>query len=110
MSAVQHHSSLLVNGERRDVLAPVSATLLEVLRGPLELTGTKRGCNHGVCGACTVLIDGKLARACLMLAADVGEQAVVTIEGLAGERGLSGCSAHWSRQERSSAASARRDS
>jgi aerobic-type carbon monoxide dehydrogenase small subunit (CoxS/CutS family) len=89
VSAAQHHSSLLVNGERRDVLSPVSATLLEVVRGPLELTGTKRGCNHGVCGACTVLVDGKLARACLMLAADVGDRPVVTIEGVGDERGLS---------------------
>jgi len=84
-----HHSSLDISGERREVLAPASSTLLEVLRGPLELTGTKRGCNHGVCGACTVLIDGKLARACLTLAADVGDQAVLTIEGVGDDRGLS---------------------
>jgi aerobic carbon-monoxide dehydrogenase small subunit len=89
MSAPHHHSTLVVNGEPRDVLAPVATTLLDVLRGPLELTGTKRGCNHGVCGACTVLIDGKLARSCLALAADLGEQAITTIEGLADERGLS---------------------
>jgi aerobic-type carbon monoxide dehydrogenase small subunit (CoxS/CutS family) len=74
------HITLSVNGEPREVLAPASATLLEVLRGPLELTGTKRGCNHGVCGACTVLLDGKLARACLTLAVDVGERAVTTVE------------------------------
>ena len=74
------HITLSVNGESREVLAPASATLLEVLRGPLELTGTKRGCNHGVCGACTVLLDGKLARACLTLAVDVGERAVTTVE------------------------------
>jgi aerobic-type carbon monoxide dehydrogenase small subunit (CoxS/CutS family) len=89
MSTAQHHSSLLVNGERREVIAPATTTLLEVLRGPLELTGTKRGCNHGVCGACTVLIDGKLARACLTLAADLGEQAVLTVEGVGDEHGLS---------------------
>ena len=81
------HSVLAVNGEPHDVLAPVAATLLEVLREQLGLTGSKRGCNHGVCGACTVLVDGRLARSCLMLAADVGERAVVTIEGLAGEGG-----------------------
>jgi aerobic carbon-monoxide dehydrogenase small subunit len=76
------HIELTVNGEQREVLAPASATLLEVLRDRLELTGSKRGCNHGVCGACTVLLDGKLARACLTLAADVGERQVTTIEGI----------------------------
>ena len=61
-----------------------------MLRSELGLTGSKRGCNHGVCGACTVLLDGKLARSCLTLAADVGERPVTTIEGLAGEEGLAG--------------------
>ena len=89
MTSPRVHSVLNVNGEARDVLAPVSATLLDVVRDQLELTGTKRGCNHGVCGACTVLIDGKLARSCLMLAADVGARPVVTIEGVAGPDGLS---------------------
>jgi aerobic-type carbon monoxide dehydrogenase small subunit (CoxS/CutS family) len=74
------HLTLTVNGEQREALAPAAATLLEVLRGPLELTGTKRGCNHGVCGACTVLLDGKLARSCLTLAVDVGERGVTTVE------------------------------
>ena len=89
MTAAKRHAVLLVNGEPHDVLAPVSATLLEVLRDGLELTGTKRGCNHGVCGACTVLVAGRLARACLLLAADVGEQAVVTVEGVAEDGKLS---------------------
>ena len=83
------HTVLTVNGELRDVLAPASATLLEVLRSSLGLTGSKRGCNHGVCGACTVLLDGKLARSCLTLAADVGERPVTTIEGLAGDNDFS---------------------
>ena len=83
------HSVLTVNGECRDVLAPVEATLLEVLRSSLSLTGSKRGCNHGVCGACTVLLDGKLARSCLTLAADVGDRMVTTIEGIAGDAGFS---------------------
>jgi aerobic carbon-monoxide dehydrogenase small subunit len=89
MKAARHHSTLVVNGETQDVLAPVSATLLEVLRDQLELTGTKRGCNHGVCGACTVLMDGQLARSCLLLAIDVGERRITTIEGIADETGLS---------------------
>jgi len=76
------HSALTINGERCEVLAPIEATLLDVLRSSLSLTGSKRGCNHGVCGACTVLLDGKLARSCLTLAADVGDRAVTTIEGV----------------------------
>jgi carbon-monoxide dehydrogenase small subunit len=89
MTMQRLHSTLTVNGEARDVLAPVEATLLAVVRDHLELTGTKRGCNHGVCGACTVMLGGRLARSCLTLAADVGEQPVVTVEGLAGADGLS---------------------
>jgi len=83
------HSVLTVNGERRDVLAPVEATLLDALRTSLSLTGSKRGCNHGVCGACTVLLDGKLARSCLTLAADVGDRPVTTVEGVTGDAGFS---------------------
>jgi carbon-monoxide dehydrogenase small subunit len=80
---------MTVNGEAHDVLAPSSATLLEVLRETIGLTGTKRGCNHGVCGACTVLVDGKLARSCLALAADIGERKVTTVEGVADGREFS---------------------
>jgi len=79
------HMVLRINGERTDVLAPATATLLEVLRSTLGLTGTKCGCNHGVCGACTVLLEGRLARSCLTLAVDVGERTVTTVEGLAGD-------------------------
>ena len=78
------HFALEINGARHDVLASWDATLLDVLRNGIGLCGTKRGCNHGVCGACNVLVDGKLARSCLMLAADVGERAVTTVEGVAG--------------------------
>jgi carbon-monoxide dehydrogenase small subunit len=73
---------LNVNGEAHDVLATAATPLLEALRTALGLTGSKRGCNHGVCGACTVLLDGKLARSCLTLAVDVGERPVTTIEGI----------------------------
>ena len=81
--------TLNVNGEPHDVLAATTATLLDVLRASLGLTGTKRGCNHGVCGACTVLLDGKLARSCLTLAVDVGERPVTTVEGIAGNEAFS---------------------
>ncbi|MBI3374382.1 MAG: (2Fe-2S)-binding protein [Betaproteobacteria bacterium] len=85
MSQAKRRSVLTVNGEQHHVLAPAAATLLDVLRTGLGLTGSKCGCNHGVCGACTVLLDGKLARSCLTLAADVGERRVTTIEGIAGD-------------------------
>lgn len=78
--------TLIVNGEAMAVEAAASSTLLEVLREALRLTGTKRGCNQGVCGACTVWLDGRPVRACLTLSANVGEREVRTIEGMA-ERG-----------------------
>lgn len=89
MSQVKLRLELTVNGEQHDVFALAAATLLEVLRTGLRLTGTKCGCNHGVCGACSVLLDGKLARSCLTLAADVGERRITTIEGIAGDRDFS---------------------
>ncbi len=84
----KHHSTLQINGETHEVIARTESTLLDVLRDSIGLTGTKRGCNHGVCGACTVLVDGRIARACLMLAADVGERAVTTIEGVSTDNRL----------------------
>jgi aerobic-type carbon monoxide dehydrogenase small subunit (CoxS/CutS family) len=75
---------LHVNGHDHDVLVEPRATLLETLRHRLELTGTKAGCDHGNCGACTVLLDGTAVYACLRLAVDCEDAAVTTIEGLAG--------------------------
>jgi len=77
---------LHVNGEVFEVLTPVHKTLLEVLREDLGLTGTKRGCDLGTCGACTVLIEGKPFLSCLTLAVDVQGKKIITIEGLADER------------------------
>jgi xanthine dehydrogenase YagT iron-sulfur-binding subunit len=75
--------ALNVNGMRRSVAIDPQATLAEVLRGPLGLTGTKIGCDRGACSACTVWLDRVPVAACMMLAADVGEREIVTIEGLA---------------------------
>ncbi len=75
--------TLNVNGEEFEFLTEVHRTLLEVLREDLGLTGTKRGCDLGTCGACTVLIEGKPYLSCLTLAADVQGKKIVTIEGLA---------------------------
>jgi len=74
---------LTVNGRGRAVRATPEATLLTVLRDELTLTGAKRGCNQGVCGACTVLVDGRAVRGCLSLALNVVGQEITTIEGLA---------------------------
>jgi aerobic carbon-monoxide dehydrogenase small subunit len=73
---------LHVNGERYEVLTETHKTLLEVLREDLGLTGTKRGCDLGTCGACTVLMDGKPYLSCLTLAVDVQGKEILTIEGL----------------------------
>jgi aerobic-type carbon monoxide dehydrogenase small subunit (CoxS/CutS family) len=79
---------LIVNGEAVAVAAPPNATLLEVLRYHLALTGTKQGCDKGDCGACTVLIDGRPALACLTLAALLEGRPIQTVEGLATPHGL----------------------
>ncbi len=76
--------TLTVNGDRHDVaLEDARATLLDVLRERIGLTGTKKGCDRGQCGACTVLLDGRRINSCLSLAMSVDGAAVTTIEGLA---------------------------
>ncbi len=75
--------ALTINGERRELAVDTRATLLDVLREQLDLTGAKKGCDHGQCGACTVLVGGRRVNACLLLAVAVRDE-VTTIEGLAG--------------------------
>ena len=75
---------LVVNGERRAGEAEPRMLLSDFLREQLGLTGTHVGCEHGVCGACTVLVDGEAARSCLMLAVQAAGSEVRTIEGLGG--------------------------
>jgi len=72
-----------VNGRRHEATVQVRMTLVDFLRHQLGLTGTHVGCEHGVCGACTVLFDGHAARACLMFAVQANEHEVMTIEGIA---------------------------
>ncbi len=73
---------ITVNGERRRADADVRLTLADFLREKLELTGTHLGCEHGVCGACTVMVDGASVRSCLMLAVQAQGKDVLTVEGL----------------------------
>ena len=75
--------SFMLNGLQREVAASPTDTLLDVLREDLGLTGAKRGCDCGDCGACTVILDGEPVRACLTLALTVSGKSVTTIEGLA---------------------------
>ena len=80
--------SVTVNGMRRQAEVPVRLTLADFLRQRLELTGTHLGCEHGVCGACTVLLDGRAVRSCLLLAVQANGREVTTVEGLAPAGGL----------------------
>jgi aerobic-type carbon monoxide dehydrogenase small subunit (CoxS/CutS family) len=73
---------LRINGEVHSLEVETRRTLLEVLRQDLQLTGTKRGCNQGVCGACSILVDGNSIRSCLSLAVAMQGRDIVTIEGL----------------------------
>jgi carbon-monoxide dehydrogenase small subunit len=75
--------AVTVNGTRHEVEIAVRLTLADFLRQHLGLTGTHLGCEHGVCGACTILFDGASARSCLMLAVQANGHEVTTIEGLA---------------------------
>ena len=77
--------TVVVNGKARSATVETRMTLVDFLRHELKLTGTHVGCEHGVCGACTVLVNGMSARACLMLAVQCDGQEVATVESLAHE-------------------------
>jgi aerobic carbon-monoxide dehydrogenase small subunit len=83
MSETMRKIAVTVNGARREAEVDVRLTLADFLRGTLGLTGTHLGCEHGVCGACTILFDGQSARSCLMLAVQANGHEIATVEGLA---------------------------
>jgi len=81
--------TFVVNGRSRTLDAPPLARLLDILRGPLGLTGTKEGCGEGECGSCTVLLDGVPVNACLVVAGQCDGRTILTVEGLASRDALS---------------------
>jgi carbon-monoxide dehydrogenase small subunit len=83
----EHAISVVVNGETRRRRVEARRTLADFLREDCALTGTHLGCEHGVCGACTVIVDGEAVRSCLMFAVQADGAEIVTIEGLGGADG-----------------------
>ena len=82
------HITTSINNEPREYLCEPNQSMLDVLRDELGLTGTKEGCGTGDCGACSILVDGRLVCACLMLGAEAQDADIETIEGVAGDAGL----------------------
>jgi aerobic carbon-monoxide dehydrogenase small subunit len=82
------HVRAQVNGRETDFLCEPRQSLLEVLRDELRLTGSKEGCDNGNCGACNVILDGRLVNSCLVLGVEVEGRSVTTIEGIGGAAGL----------------------
>ena len=79
----KHHVTTTINGEAVEFLCETQETLLDVLRNTLNLTGSKEGCASGDCGACTVIMDGKMVCSCLVLGVEAEGRAVTTVEGIA---------------------------
>ena len=79
----KHHIGATVNGDPVEFLCETEDTLLDVLRDTLNLTGSKEGCSSGDCGACSVMLDGRLVCSCLVLGCEVAGRSVETIEGMA---------------------------
>jgi carbon-monoxide dehydrogenase small subunit len=90
MTEERHAVRLTVNGVTHDLLVPARRLLSDALRHDLGLTGTHVGCEHGVCGACTVLVDGRPMRSCLMFAVSAVDADITTVEGLAEDDGSLG--------------------
>lgn len=82
------HLSTTINGQEYETLIDPYMSLLETLRDVVGLTGTKEGCNDGNCGACTVILDGRMVDSCCVLGAEANGKKITTIEGLAGPDGL----------------------
>ena len=82
------HVNTTINGQPAEFLCEPGQSALDVLRDTLQLTGTKEGCNSGDCGACSVLLDGQLVCACLVLAAELEDRELITIEGIATPQAL----------------------
>ena len=83
MSEKLHTVSTEVNGVRREAQVPARLSLVDFLRDELRLTGTHVGCEHGICGACSIMLDGEPIRSCLMYAVQANGHKVTTVEGLA---------------------------
>ena len=79
----KHHVTATVNGDEVEFLCETEETLLDVLRDTLHLTGSKEGCSSGDCGACSVMLDGRLVCSCLVLGCEAGGHSIETIEGMA---------------------------
>jgi aerobic-type carbon monoxide dehydrogenase small subunit (CoxS/CutS family) len=84
-----HHVDVRVNGRRHEVVVEARRTLADMLRHDLGYTGTHLGCEHGICGACTVILDGQPVRACLIFGVQADGASVLTVEGLADGETLS---------------------
>jgi xanthine dehydrogenase YagT iron-sulfur-binding subunit len=80
--------NFIINGQHHALEPDIRTSLLDLLRESLHLTGTKKGCNQGACGACTVLVEGQRINSCLALAVQFQDRAITTIEGLATDDGL----------------------
>lgn len=110
MTTTEMAITLMVNGTPRELVLEPRVSLLDALRERLDLTGTKKGCNQGACGACTVLLDGERVNACLTLAVQAQGRQVTTVEGLAAGDALHPLQALSSSMMASSAATARQAS